>query len=221
MVRRKKVNSQQNQLAALVAGLQRLVVAVPQPAAPRKKRRRGKKNNNNLRGGPTDGSIVIQRSELLASIQLPANTTSSQGVVSIKPANFSFLKGIGDKFEQVRWEKLSFYYKPAVGTTYGGMFSMGLDWLNTSAKKTRTEIAAYTPSMSCAAWSDTQPRPMVAPPSRLHSRAWLLPNSSSADSVDSAPCSLKWAVDGTSSKDTMTLGEVWATYRVAMQGTAA
>lgn len=205
------------QLVALLSGL----MSKPGPA--KKTKARKAKRSRGARGSgerPGDGTITISRKELVATIELGANKSEAGGEIDLVPASFSFLKGISKSFEQVKWIKLHFFYKPAVGTTYGGLVSMGVDWdYATATTVDRTKVSAFTPNATVSAWTDSESRPLVLPTARLQSRKWYMPNSSSVDKHDKGPGQLHWAASGTSASSKTILGEIWATYTLHMAGT--
>nr|QHA33889.1 putative coat protein [Atrato Sobemo-like virus 2] len=214
----------QQQLAAVVRRLDKLDLSKPprqRQQQPRRRRRRASRGVPRVRPGCVSGpgEIVMARTELLTTVKLAASSATANGSVDIVPSSFSFMKNLFSSFERIRWDSLHFYWKPAVGTVYGGLFSMGVDWDLSSQATTREAISGYTPNASMACFADSQKTPMVLPPSRLQSRLWYTPNQ--GDKTDKGPCSLVWAVSGTEGPTAATLGEIWATYTVVMSGTHA
>lgn len=112
---------------------------------------------------------------------------------------------------------MRFYYKPAVGTTYGGLVALGMDWDFQGVDVERSKISAFTPSQTMAAWADTESRAMVLPSDKLMSRNWYTPRSDAWQ--DRGPGKLHWAVEGTAETGGKTLGEIWVDYTVVMEGT--
>lgn len=202
--------------------LQRLVLRQPvraQASAPKsgksRRRRRNRRGGANSMAG--DGVITLSRQECVASLKVTKGKGEEGGSVDIKPAAFSFLKGVAKSFDRLKWNNLRFYYKPAVGTTFGGLVSFGVDWDWTNTDIARTGISALTPSSTTAAWADTEKTPLILPTSKLQSRTWYSPVS--ANTFDQGPGKLHWAITCTSQTADTVVGELWAAYSVVMQGT--
>lgn len=156
---------------------------------------------------------------MVASLSLEASKAVAKGHIDIVPDSFSFLKGLFKNFDRIQWKTLRFYYKPAVGTTYGGMVAVGMDWDFASSDVERKLISAFTPNFATAAWTDTQNRPMSLPANRLQSRTWYTPSASGNNWPDKGPGKLHWAIEGTAEAGGKLLGELWAEYSVVMMGT--
>lgn len=162
--------------------------------------------------------ITLQRKELVKTVTLDANKSSMTGHFDVVPDSFSFLKGVAKSFDRVKWNKLHFFYKPAVGTVYGGLFSMGFDWDWSQGDTDRTTLSGYTPNSTNACWADTEKTPMVLPQNRLQARIWYTPQTGQWS--DKGPGKLHYAASGTSSASPQTLGEIWVCYSLTMQGTS-
>lgn len=174
------------------------------------------------RGQPSavgEGEIVFSREELIRTLTLPVGKATVTDYIDIIPVNFRFLKSIGAVFERIQWLSLQVYWKPAVGTTYGGLVTYGVDWdFQGGTSLTRAQISCYTPTVSHALWQDAQRTPMVLPPARLKGRNWYTPDS--GDDVDKGPGRILIAADGQSSTvGSVPLGEIWACYKVKFSGT--
>lgn len=206
-----------NQMSAeqLVGALQKLAVSAPASKPKKKRKRKAKKNINRLE----EGAVTVSRHELLGDISMGVNKSSAVGHFDLIPDSFGFLKNLMKSFERIRWKKIHVYYKPAVGSTYGGLVTVGMDWDWASEDVSRAKLAGMTPSFTCAAWNDTESRPMIIPPARIQARAWYSPNLSSADYIDKGPGKLHWACNGDSSTSTKILGELWIAYTVDLLGT--
>lgn len=222
MVRRK--NRGNGQMAQLVALLQRALAIQSQPPAPRTasqpaRRRRRRRAQAGPSGATvnSDGGVSISRTELLGTLSLPAGQPTVVGHFDLVPDSCAFLKSLFKSFERIRWTKIHIYYKPAVGTTYGGLVSVGVDWDFSGADAGRSVLSAYTPNFTVSAWTDTQSRPMVLPPARLAGRAWYTPRT--GDWIDKGPGKIHWAVDGTTSKAATSIGELWISYTAQLMGT--
>lgn len=165
-----------------------------------------------------DGVITLSRTELVQTLKLSKGQSQATGSVDIIPSTFSFLKNLSQSFDRLQWVNLLVYWKPAVGTTYGGLVTYGMDWDFATNDVNREKISGFTPSMTMAVWTDTERKPMVLPTSRLQSREWYLPNAAVQD-IDKGPGKLHYAASGTVSQNDTTLGELWVRYTVRMQGT--
>lgn len=213
MPRKNKSNEQK-----ILSLLQQLVLQPKAPAASKKKRKRKNKAAGNRLTQSDPGGMTIARRELLMEVAIAANKDAVYKMADLRPDNFHFLKGIAKSFERFRFTKLNIYWKPAVGTTYGGMVAIGIDWdFSDNTAQTRADITSYTPSQSFSCWSDTERTPLVLPPSRLQSRNWY---ATSATTFDGGVGRLKIAANGETSPNTSkTVGELWIDYRVQFSGT--
>lgn len=214
MPRKKKANSQMGQLVAAFNA----VNMTPRKAAGKKKRKRRAK-------GPVDGGLgqqgvlTFSRDELFCELKLPANKSASGASVTLHPDNFPFLKSLSKSFDQIVWRNVKFVYKPAVGTNWGGLVTLGFDWdFSASNAPDRKYVSALTPNLTTSAWGDTSKSPMVLPTSRLQTRKFYV-LAGGATAVDQGPGKFCWAVSGQSSSSEQTVGEVWVSYSVQMLGT--
>lgn len=216
---KKRKHTQAAILQQLTSAMQKVTVTNPK----RKSRRRKRANNGQpsmVGGGPLtgDGTIRMKRTELVTSISVSTGQTSASGVTPIKPSSFMFLKNIANSFDRSRWNSMKFFYKPAVGTTFGGLVSIGVNWDYVTAATTREKVVSLTPSATTAAWQDSEKNPMVLPSNRLQSRLWYQHNVSDAD-IETGPGRLHWAATCTKTGADTVLGEIWVTYDIVMQGT--
>lgn len=219
MPKKGKGNAQMNQL---VQQLRALVVARPPKAKSKGKRKRRRARGGGIMPSPSivgeEGAVRLSRCEILSTVVLPKSAALAVGHVDLVPDNFAFLKSLFRSFDRIRWESMVFYYKPAVGTVWGGLITFGMDWDFASSDVRREQLSAFSPSMTCAAWADSESKPMVLAPSRLMSRAWYLP-SGKGDMVDKGPGKMHWALTGTVSQNDVTVGELWCRYTCVLQGT--
>lgn len=220
---RRKNNNARGVEGQLLALLQKLVVSgaqAPKQNNNNKRRRRLRRKATASGGGVSgDGMITLSRRELLQSIKLEANKDTSTGMIDLIPTSFSFLKSLSASFDRLKWNKLRVYYKPAVGTVYGGLVSYGMDWDFATNPSNRESVASLTPSVTCAAWQDTESKALMLPTNRLQSRAWYLPNTDDAKPLDKGPGRLLWGATGKKESTVTVLGEIWVEYSVTMQGT--
>lgn len=204
-------------MAELLALMRKFTMAAPAAGPPKKKRRKRKKPNSGLMAMSSQGQISLARRELLGTVSLGKSSASATGHFDLIPDTLAFLKGVFKNFDRVKWLKLNVYYKPAVGTTYGGMVAVGMDWDFKSEDVGRSKISAFTPSQTFAAWADTESKALVLPRDKLMSRTWYIPASESWS--DKGPGKLHWAAEGTADSGGKTLGEFWIDYSVVMDGT--
>lgn len=142
--------------------------------------------------------------------------TGSVANQTLVPNTFGFLKSVFASFERIKWLSAHVVYKPAVGTTIGGLITFGADWDATIEKSyDRKKIGAYSPTHTCAIWCDTGASPMVLPPQKLAGRLWYTPRST--EETDKGPCTIVALASGPAN-DTV-VGEIWITYNVILSGT--
>lgn len=181
---------------------------------------RTRRRRNRGGGNVADGEVSMQREELIRSL----TTIKAAGAVSavikdyidLQPMNFAFMRSLSKAFERIQWLSCHIYWKPAVGTTAGGLVSYAIDWDSDANNVSRTDMSGYTPVLTHAVWQDSQKTPMVLPPSRLMSRKWYLFDHSGADNVDKQPGRLLVSAETT---DPMLVGELWIRYHVKFSGT--
>lgn len=155
----------------------------------------------------------LARSELVRSLTTDASGSAS-GTIGIVPDSFPVLAQLFKSFEKVRWLSFRVFYKPAVGTTVGGLITYGIDWdRKADSATTRQKVAAYTPSHTQAIWADNELSPMIIPPSRLQLKLWYTP-----DQGTPGPGSLVYRAEGPKST---VVGEIWVHYSVILAGTRA
>lgn len=166
------------------------------------------------------GDVLVTKRELVLTLTLKKGLANAKGHIDVLPDSFPWLKKLFSSFERIRFEKLAFCYSPLVGTTYGGALTMGMDWDWSGDDVDRSKIAAYSPSVTMPLYGTGGTRRFTLPASRLQSRSWYAPRTSV--DVDKGPGRLRWALDGTSDKDSdVTVGDVWVEYTVRLSGTQA
>lgn len=183
--------------------------------AKRKKKNRKRTRSKRSSGAARlqDGELRIRKKELLESLSLEEGKTEIVQSKEIVPDTFPWLKGVATSFEKVKWHSMKMYWKPAVGTTEGGLVTMGVRWESGKVSDNRVTVAALTPSATGAVWEDGEKRPLVVPPARLMTRAWYIIG---AKDSDAGPGTLEVGVTGSPGK---VLGEVWVEYTVTLAGT--
>lgn len=162
------------------------------------------------------GDVTLERCEMLTALKLGSGKSTLVGSEPLALAKFGFLASMGKAFERVRWMQCHIWYKPAVGTNFGGLVTLGVDWNLGKGPTDRKGIVALTPNHTLACYADSEKSPMVLPSDRLMSRQWY---DTSKDDADGAPGTLCWAVDSTAPSAETTVGEVWVRYRVVLSGT--
>lgn len=211
MTGKKKSKSAAANVQQLISMISKLNLDRPAPKRKAKKRRPKKTGGLSQK----EGSMTISRRELLQAVSTTATTDTATGKIELYPDKFAFLKGVAKSFERFRFSKMHLYWKPAVGTNYGGMIAMGVEWDFSSTKTLdRTGVTSFTPSVSVACWSDTESRPLVLPKNRLQSRDWY---STSGAGFDAGPGRLHYCANG--EKGAKTLGELWVEYTIEFMGT--
>lgn len=176
-----------------------------------RRRRRGKVTGN-------AGEITLSRKEVCLTVKAVAGTDTGHGTLGIRPASFSFLKQF-HMFDKVKWNRLSFVYKPMVGSTTNGAVAYGVQWgFDGTPPVDRSSMSALTPNQSHSVWSDGQSAPLVCPVSKLQTRPWFTPDDSK-DDVETGPGRLCWLVTD-SDKKGYAMGELWVDYSVTMTGTS-
>lgn len=215
---KKKSNAVSSQQVDQLVSAMRSLMSKSVPAQPKTTKKKKKKSAKKS-STASDGRIVLSRKELLATVSLDANSSSSVANTPLSPSSLPFLKGLSKNFELFRWDRVSLFYKPAVGSTYGGLVTIGVDWDGANVPTTRAGVSALSPNRTVPAWQDSESTPMSLPLERLRSRPWYVPQSSASDTTDKYPATIVYALDGTSAKNKQTVGEIWISYQCTMQGT--
>lgn len=182
--------------------------------------RSGSSRRRGARNRVAEGEVAFQREELVRTLTLVKGRTDAADYFDLVPGNFEYLKVLSKAFERVQWINCALYWKPAVGTTFGGLVSYAVDWDSDIDRNiTRAKLSAYTPVCSHAVWADNQRQPLVLPPSRLMSRTWYLYDHSSADVVDKQPGRIGVVATASAVDADTVLGEIWVKYHVKFSGT--
>lgn len=213
--RNKANNADHQQLVQLMAKLM-ATKPISNPAPKPKPRRRPRKEQITQALG--EGSCVMMRHELAATVKVAAAAIEAHGSFSINPTSFPYLKMLSLAFERSKWHSVKIVWRPAVSVTTAGMISYGINWDFAEAATTRERISAYTPSAAHALWVDGVNKPLVLPQGKLQSRAWY--NHLSKTSIDAGPAELVYAVTAPKNAAEVIVGEFWITYKITLQGTA-
>lgn len=214
---KRKSKAQSSQLNQVLAMLRQMSLQTNAPAASKRKRKRNRARKQGTGTNIQEGQISVSRKELLGTMKLERGKSDASGHWDLVPDSFSYLKGLFKSFDRVKWVAMKFHYKPAVGTTYGGLISLGMDWDYNQTDLSRDKISGFTPNQSFSAWTDTERNPMVLPASKLMSRDWYLPRASEYN--DKGPGKLHWAASGDAPTDVKVLGELWVQYTAVLHGT--
>lgn len=183
-----------------------------------RRRGRGARVNGPTRVSYSTGDVVISKAELITTLKIPANKSQLCGHIDIIPDSFPWMKKFFSSFDKIRYESVRFYWKPLVGTVYGGAISMGMDWDWSNDDSDRSKISGYSPSVTCALFEDGERKyQLILPKSRLMTRAWYIPRASSFE--DKGPGKVHYCVDGKTDKTEQTVGDIWVRYTVVMSGT--
>lgn len=165
------------------------------------------------------GTLTITKRELLTTVTLAAEQAETLGSIPLVCGSFPYLKGLSASFDRVVFRKMHLWFKPAVGTTYPGRVSMGVDWDFKSKPTERKQLAGFTPTATAAAWEDTEKAQMVLPRSSLQSRTFYSTSGPKTEYVDQGPGMLHWGVSGKEDPKIATISEIWAEYTVTLSGT--
>lgn len=182
---------------------------------------KGRNRRRRAGGASRQGELTFSRCELLRTLKLDAQKTDAADYLDLEPTNFGVLKKLATPFERIKWLKCHIYWKPAVGTTFGGLITYGIDWDSVTGTISREAVASYTPSVTHPVWQDGQPTSLILPPARLMSRQWYEFNVSDAKMFDRSPGRLVYAASATAQTTQTVLGEFWCNYTVVLSGTKA
>jgi len=111
-----------------------------------------------------DGSCVISHMEFVTDVTgLSGDGSFSLFEVNPQRANlFTWLTAIATRFEQYKFEKLKFHFKPSAGTATSGYVILGFDFdsydqdqSDTTTLPTKAELLTWKYSSKCAPWQET------------------------------------------------------------------
>lgn len=212
--------SKQANLKKQIAGLQRQLSAMqsgnkPGPSKGSKPSKRQKNRNSVMATPSSSGSITIKRSEMIKSVTTDASGNVGYISLLIHPDSFAFLKNLSKSFEMVRWNSVSIRYVTALGSTEGGLISIGFKPNPEATGYNRVQVMAMTPSLSCVCHSNS--RRLVVPKDKLQPVKWFYLKAGAQE--DKEPGSFGIVVD--SSKKSTTIGELWVDYDVTLSGTTS
>lgn len=203
----------------------------PQKKKTSKRRRKTNKKSNipagftrgpNAAGvNPSQGEIVVTRSELVGSVAMAAAGTGT-GSINMYPdsSSFAWLHKLRSAFDRIEWMSATLCWKPFVGTQASGSVAFGVDWNSQPGTTTRAKVQACTPVYESPVW---QSGSLSLPNRYLMTRKVYLLESSVLQ--DKQPGVIVWALAGVvSPKDkdaSIVFGEIWCTYKVRLSGTTA
>lgn len=203
-----------------VAGAMAVKAITIQAGPPRRKRSRKPAGFS-----ASDGTITVQRLELLESITASStDPTSTAGFIQLNPSSCTWLKNLASSFERYRWESVQVFWRGAAGTTFGGLIAFGIDWasekkLSDTTKPDRSKVVGLTPLSDVPLYSDSQNRPLVLPKQYLNSRQWYsLSKTSSSTAQELGLGALAYSAYHDAVTSSKFLGEFWIRYRVTLQG---
>lgn len=180
------------------------------PQARRKRKRRS-------RNAASGGEIFLRRKELVTTFTAADKAADLFAAAKLRPEEMTWLKNVSKAFEKYQWVSVKMFWKPAVGTTVGGLVSLGMRWEETEAiPSKRTEIVSHTPNRTHAVWEDGEGLPLVIPSDKLQTRRWYLIG---AKGPDGGPGQVEVGVS--TSETHKLLGELWVEYSIRMAGTKA
>lgn len=217
MTRRKK-KGQSGSVSQLVDALNRAVANLEVSAPRKKKPKRRKRKGKGLE--PSEGSVRIVRTEFLATIKVASGASTASGHVDLVPDSFSYLANLAKSFEKSCWNDVEIFYKPAVGTTVGGLLTVGMDWDFVGEDVARNKLTGYTPNFTTAVWGDSQNRAMRLPRDKLQNLKWYLHNSKVNTYQLRGPGKIHWAVDASIASTAVTLGELHIRYSITLAGSS-
>lgn len=165
-----------------------------------------------------DGTITLQRSELIKSVEVANNSNTSDGYIKLLPTAsvLPWLYKLASSFDQIVWHQARVIYKPAIGTTFGGSFVIGVDWNPAATTSSRSTVQACSPVAETAVW---QPSQIVLPASRLQSRKYYFMSASQAQ--DAAPAAILYNLKCSSVAEQTFIGDIWLEYKVSLLGPSA
>lgn len=169
-----------------------------------------------LRRNPTlntnDGVIRVSRNEFCVEVK-----GGVVGALAINALSFPWLANLAKCFDRIKWLAVTAYWKPAVGTTQGGLILYGVDWdADKSATLAKEVVAALTPLSEHPVWQQGN---LVLPSGRLMTRKEykIAVASEGKEDFDTTPGYLCYSCGG---KKDEVMGELWVRYSVEMFGTA-
>lgn len=136
----------------------------------------------------------------------------------------TYLYRLASCYTRLRWNRVRFEWKPAVGTSTNGIITYGARLMDDRARnakpKSRQEVSALYPVNDHPVW---QRADMTVSRNLLMSRTWYAiaagTDADGADRIDVAPGSLEVGLDVTSNDAEMVYGEFWIDYSVTLDGT--
>lgn len=197
-----------------------VLAQAPQAQEPKRNKNKGKKKVSH-KNNPGDGTVVVSRLELLASITATNGTSQTSGTLPISPASCVWLKTLASSFERYRWESVQIFWRGATGTTFGGLIAFGVDWTGRAKlsgfELDRSKVLGLTPLCDVPVWTDSTNKPLVLPRSDLSTRSWY--GLGEVDDMDSGPGNLVYSAYHDQVTSGKFLGEFWIRYKARLQGT--
>lgn len=206
------------EVAQLTATLGRMSQLSVSGAKSKKKAKKSKQNSSSL---AVTGRITLSKCAPILTVTLPKDSSLKVLTVDVEPSKIAGMTKLSDQFERSRWEKLSVYYKPMVGTTTGGGVTIGVDWDHSQAVTTRVAVSGYTPAQTLPVWQDGERQKMVLPKSRLNTKLWYTHALNGSAPNDKGPCTIVVGVEAGKASQDQVLGEIWVDATVTFDGLQA
>nr|WPR17547.1 MAG: capsid protein [Arachnid permutotetra-like virus] len=175
------------------------------------------------------GQITLVRSELFQAIYSAPTKSETLGSIAVTPvkAVMSFLWRLSQCYTRLRWNSMSFQWKPAVGTSTSGLITYGLRLMDDRTSGTpadptsRADVQALFPVMDHAVW---QTSTLTINKDLLMSRKWYAISPSTqlptdAETYDFSPGSFQYGCAHDTDAVRKFYGEFWVTYSVTLDGT--
>lgn len=189
------------------------------------RRRKGRSAVGNIGNG---GRITLTRCELYSQALVLKNTATLFADIPIVPPGgtnttlFPFLQNLARVYTRLKWERMVFEWRPAVGTTTNGILTYGVRLMddNTTPPTSRIQISALSPVNDHPVWQTSF---MPVPSELLQSRKWYAiqragTGVTNPDLVDLGPGSLQYGFTVDTSANDRMYGEFWISYTVTLDG---
>lgn len=160
-----------------------------------------------------DGSAVISRTELLASIKGKDSLKSS---VELAPKNFPWLKKVSGGYSNIIWYSVKIFWKPAVGTSTNGSIVIGVDWGHDIAEGdiTREKVQALSPMLELPVWQAG--KSLTLPSAKLMSRKFYDLIGTAILALDRSPGNVLISLIADATSTEKFYGDIWVTYKVKL-----
>jgi hypothetical protein len=203
------------------------VKATPQP---RRRRRRPRGNTGSIGAafkgrvvtapqisGGASGSIRIRHKELWSDVSSKPNAGESVWTYCFHPGKklSPFINSLSKLFDRFQVHACAVEWYPSVGTTTAGSVTLGVDWDLKSTVTERKQVVVLNPNLRLPVY---QPGNLIIPSNLLMARKYLQVQESLDESDDNCPFRLCVGLSHDKTADAKSLGEVWVTYDLTLQG---